>query len=109
MAINLKQKIAEEVANLISNNVSYVICYFSDGTSSGNLNTVNNVEHDAGNTCYYANISFLISSQSQKTIIKIEFYDVNNNLLFADNGNISDVINAGDTYVTRKLKITYTV
>ncbi|MEM1724378.1 MAG: hypothetical protein QXW71_01175 [Thermoplasmata archaeon] len=107
MAIVLMNKIAEEMVNLISQKVSYVKCYFDDGTNSGNINTNNSVEKDWNNKCYYANIGFLLSLLTQKTIIKIEFYDADNNLLFIDNGNLSDVINQGDTLVVKKLKISY--
>lgn len=106
MAISLKQKIAEEIANLLANKVYSVVVYFTDGTFL-NATTTNNAQFDEANNCYYANISFAISLTAAKTINKIEFYNANNELLFIDNGNIADNLNAGDNYITRKLKITY--
>jgi len=107
MAISLKQKIAEDIANLIASNVSKVRVFFDDNSTT-DLSTANNTEHDADNNCYYANISFLISSSASKTIVKIEFYNASAELLFIDNDNLSDAINVGDNYITRKLKISYT-
>ena len=83
MAISLKQKIAEDIANLIASNVSKVRVFFDDNSTT-DLSTANNTEHDADNNCYYANISFLISSSASKTIVKIEFYNASDELLFID-------------------------
>jgi len=108
MAIALKQKIAENIASLLASNVASVKVYFDDN-SILDLTTTNNTEHDQDNNCYYANISFLISLSSSKTAIKYEFFNANGDLLFVDNGALSESFNVGDNYVTRKLKITYTV
>jgi len=107
MAIALKQKIAEDIANLLASNVASVKVYFDDN-STLDLATTNNTEHDQDNNCYYANISFTLDLATSKTITKIEFYNSNGDLLFIDNGNLSDSLNAGNNYIIRKLKISYT-
>ena len=108
MAIALKQKIAEDIANLLASNVASVKVYFDDN-STLDLATTNNTEHDQDNNCYYANISFLISLTSSKTAVKYEFFNENGDLLFVDDGTLSESLNVGDNYVTRKLKISYVV
>jgi len=108
MAIILKRKMAEIIASSIVQNVTKAKAYFSDATETDMLTTSTSIEVDETNKCYYANITFYVTTDNAKTIVKIEFYDNTNNLLFVDNGNLTISINAGTTNILEKLKISWT-
>ena len=105
MAIILKRKMAEIIANSIVQNVTKAKAYFSDATETDILTASTSVEVDETNKCYYANITFYVTTDNAKTIVKIEFYDNANNLLFVDNGNLTISINQGTTNILERLKI----
>jgi len=107
MAIILKRKMAEIIVNSIVQNVIKVKAYFSDTTETDILTASTSVEVDETNKCYYANVSFYVSTDNAKTIVKIEFYDSANNLLFVDDGNLTISLNAGTTNILEKLKISW--
>lgn len=105
--IQLKQKIAESIAEMVKTETLYAIFQFIDGSSTSFIEATKTISHDTVNKIYNIHLAFVLVLSEAKTVEKISFYDYNYNLLYED-VNLSISLPSGETYFEEKLKIQYT-
>jgi len=106
MAIQINETIAEAVAGALLGVVTKAKLIFSDTTETDYITTSESTEIDTENKIVKAVFSITFELTESKTVVEVQLFDANNNLVLKD-VNLSLDFNAGMNTLLEKIKIQY--
>jgi len=111
MSLKISKNIAFEIANVITSFINRAKIYFSDNTDYITDNVLLELIEDNANFAYIINIMFSVNLDSNKTITKIEYYQVTSSsdilILMKDEMNLE--LTTGINSISHQLSLSYQV
>lgn len=111
MSLKISKNIAFEIANIIASFINRAKIYFSDNTDYIADNVFVEVIEDNVNFAYIINIMFSINLDSDKTITKIEYYQIasSSDILTLVKDEMTLSLTAGINSLSHQLSLSYQV
>lgn len=111
MSLKISKNTASNIANIIASFINRAKIYFSDNTDYITDSVFSEVIEDNANLSYIINIMFSVNLDSNKTITKIEYYQVafpsDVLILLKDEMNLE--LTAGINSISHQLSLSYQV